>query len=397
MKILWVSPFFLHPTDRGAQIRSLGMLTQLSRRNEIHFATLTEPDNREGMERSHEYCAKAYAVNHKTPKRGSPAFLAQAVGSLFSRLPLAVSRYSSPELRGIVSKLTASGGFDAVVVDFLASAPNAADLGRCVLFEHNVETNIWERHLEHANSAWKRLYFRMQARRMFRYEQWACQNAGHVISVSAIDAERMRERFHAARVTDVPTGVDLDYFRPPDAPAHVADVVFTGSMDWLPNIDGIRWFADEILPLIRQQRPGTSVAVVGRRPSREVEELASRYSGVVVTGTVPDIRPYLWGSSIAIVPLRIGGGTRLKIYESMAAGVPVVSTTVGAEGLTCHDGVDILIGDSPDAFAARCVELLSQPEQRRKIACEALRLVTEQFSWEAVTRRFEEILNTVRS
>ncbi len=394
MKILWVSPFFLHPTDRGAQIRSLGMLKQLARRHEIHFATLSDPDSPEGPERSGEYCSIAYAVAHKPPRRGSPAFLVQAAGSLVSSTPLAISRYASAELRRIVADLSKSGRFDAMVCDFLASVPNIAQMGRTVLFEHNVETTIWERHLEHAQSRLNRFYFQLQARRMFRYERDACRKAAHVISVSAVDSERMREMFGISKVTDIPTGVDVEYFRPPDRSAPVADLVFTGSMDWLPNIDGIQWFAAEILPRIRARRPDCTVAVVGRRPTSEVQELASRFPGVTVTGTVPDIRPYLWGSAIAIVPLRIGGGTRLKIYESMAAGVPIVSTTVGAEGLTCHDGNDILLADSPDAFAARCVELLEQTGWRNRIAAEALDLVTRQFSWEAVTRSFEEVLRS---
>jgi glycosyltransferase involved in cell wall biosynthesis len=394
MKILWVSPFFLHPTDRGAQIRSLGMLKQLHLRHEVHFAALSDPESTEGKERSREYCTQAYDVPHRPPERGSPAFLVQAIGSVFSSDPLAVSRYDSPELRRIVSKLTASGGFDAVVCDFLASAPNIADLGTCVLFEHNVETTIWERHLEQAQWAPKRLYFKLQARRMFEYERYVCQNAAHVVAVSPVDAERMRQRFQVSRVTDVPTGVDLDYFRFPGGSQPAADLVFTGSMDWLPNIDGIKWFVKEILPVIRQKRPNCTVVVAGRRPVRDVEELASQYSGVTVTGTVPDIRPYLWGSSIAIVPLRIGGGTRLKIYESMAAGVPVVSTTVGAEGLACHNGRDIVLADSAAAFAGGCLELLEQAGLRRRIADEALDLVARQFSWAAAARSFEEILRT---
>jgi glycosyltransferase involved in cell wall biosynthesis len=219
-----------------------------------------------------------------------------------------------------------------------------------------------------------------------------CQTAAHVIAVSAVDADRMRQRFQAPRVTDIPTGVDLDYFRPRGSSQPVADLVFTGSMDWLPNIDGIKWFVQEILPAIRRRRPACSVVVAGRRPASEVEALAARDAGVIVTGTVPDIRPYLWGSSIAIVPLRIGGGTRLKIYESMAAGVPVVSTAVGAEGLTCHNGKDILIADSPEAFARACLDLLERAELRRPIADAALNLVATQSSWEAVSRSFESVL-----
>ena len=392
MKILWVSPFFLHPTDRGAQIRTLCILQQLHRRHEIHFATLEDPASPEGRERSAEYCTRAYPVPHQPPKRGSAAFYSQAIAGMFSRTPLAVSRYHSRQLHQIVAELAASRSFDAVVCDFLASAPNIPDLRSCVLFQHNVETTIWERHLEHAKTPLHRLYFHLQARRMMDYERDACRKAAHVIAVSAMDADRMRQRFQAPRVTDIPTGVDLDYFRFQGGSEPVADLVFTGSMDWLPNIDGIKWFVQEILPAIRRRRPACSVVVAGRRPPSEVEALAARDAGVIVTGTVPDIRPYLWGSSVAIVPLRIGGGTRLKIYESMAAGVPIVSTAVGAEGLTCHDGKNILIANSPEAFARACLDLLERAELRRQIADAALNLVATQFSWEAVSRSFEAVL-----
>jgi polysaccharide biosynthesis protein PslH len=394
MRILWISPFFLHPTDRGAQIRTLGILRQLHRHHEIHFATLDTGSSAEGIERSVEYCTKAYAVPHKPPKRGSPVFFAQAAASIFSSVPLAISRYGSRELRRIVADLDSSGNFDAMVCDFLASVPNIPDLGRCVLFQHNVETTIWERHLEHAKSPVDRFYFTLQARRMFQYERRACRESAHVIAVSAIDAGRMRERFQVSRVTDIPTGVDLEFFRPPESAPPISDLVFTGSMDWLPNIDGIRWFVQEILPLIRRERPGCTVTIAGRKPTPEVEQLASPSSGITVTGTVPDIRPYLWGSAIAIVPLRIGGGTRLKIYESMAAGIPVISTTVGAEGLTCHDGRDVVIADSAEAFARRCLEMLDRPELRRRIADEASHLVATQFSWEAVAKSFEDVLRS---
>jgi sugar transferase (PEP-CTERM/EpsH1 system associated) len=392
MKILWVSPFFLHPTDRGAQIRSLGTLRELHRRHEIHFATLDDQSSAEGLKRSGEYCTKAYVAPHRPPKRGSPAFVVQATAGLVSSVPLAISRYASQQLRSIVAGLADTGNFDAMVCDFLASVPNIPDLRNWVLFEHNVETTIWERHLEHAANPLLRIYFRQQAQRMFEYERQACRSAAHVIAVSAVDTQRFRERFQAERISDVPTGVDLEYFRPDANAEPIADLVFTGSMDWLPNIDGIRWFAQEVLPLIRQRRPACTVAVAGRRPAAEVEELGKRDPGVIVTGTVPDIRRYLWGASIAIVPLRIGGGTRLKIYESMAAGVPIVSTTVGAEGLVYQDGTNIRIADSPADFANACVTLLENAAQRRSMADAALRLVEEQFSWEAVSRSFEKVL-----
>jgi glycosyltransferase involved in cell wall biosynthesis len=163
-------------------------------------------------------------------------------------------------------------------------------------------------------------------------------------------------------------------------------------MDWLPNVDGVLYFVREILPLIRRVRPDTTLAIVGRTPSPEISQLATQDPRIQVTGTVPDIRPYLWNSALAIVPLRIGGGTRLKIYEAMAAQIPVVSTTIGAEGLSVNPPHDIRLADSPGHFAEQCLELLANPQLRATLSQAATGMVTAHFSWEQVARAFERVM-----
>ena len=160
----------------------------------------------------------------------------------------------------------------------------------------------------------------------------------------------------------------------------------------MPNVDGVLWFAREVLPIIRKRIPGCKVTIAGRLPPPEITRLAETDPAIEVTGTVPDIRPYLWGSAISIVPLRIGGGTRLKIYESMAARTPVVSTAVGAEGLTVHPPEDIRLGDSPEQFAGNCLELLGDDAARSRVAAAAWEMVSTHFSWEHAARRFEQIM-----
>ena len=163
-------------------------------------------------------------------------------------------------------------------------------------------------------------------------------------------------------------------------------------MDWMPNIDGMRWFVGEVLPRIRARRPNCTLTIAGRKPTSAITELAASDSGILVTGGVPDIRPYVWGAAVSIVPLRIGGGTRLKIYESMAARVPVVSTRIGAEGLAIHPPNDIRIADTAEEFASQCLDLLENPQQRSAIAEAAWTMVAERFSWESVAQQFEQIL-----
>jgi len=385
VKILWVNSDFLHPTTRGGQIRTLETLRCLHQRHQIHYAGLNLRQSI-GLARSAEYCTKTYAIPHSVPGSFAPRFWWQAAASSSTGLPLSVLRYRSRAMLRQVETLTGREGFDAVVCDFLASSANIPLLENAVLFQHNVESIIWKRHVEHAPTPWHRAFSRAQYHRMLRYEGEVCRAAKRIIAVSGADAREMQSLYGASRIASVSTGVNIEYFTPPRAIQPTVDLVFLGSMDWRPNIDGLNWFVSSVLPLIRARCPSVSLAVVGRRG------LAQRDSRIHVTGTVEDVRPHLWRSAVSIVPLRIGGGTRLKIYEAMAARVPVVSTSVGAEGLDVLDAENIQIADSAEAFAERCVALLSDAEARRKQAQAAWEMVSACYSWEVISRRFEQLL-----
>jgi glycosyltransferase involved in cell wall biosynthesis len=392
MKILWVKSDFLHPTSSGGQIRTLETLKRLHQRHDIHFAALDLPQPGMGFRHSSEYCTKAYPVSHPVPQRGGPRYWAELATGPWRRLPLAMLRYRSSALLRKVEILTRLEKFDAIVCDFLASAANIPELGNAVLFQHNVESAIWKRHTERAPTPWHRAFSRAQYERMLRYEAEVCRAAKNIIAVSVDDAHTMRSLYGATRVSSIPTGVDIEYFAPPPATTPVGDLVFLGAMDWRPNVDGLNWFTDHVLPLIRACRPGCSLAVVGRHPTAEVRSLAGSDQHIHVTGTVDDVRPYLWHSAVSIVPLRIAGGTRLKIYEAMAARIPVVSTSVGAEGLDIRDGENIAIADSPQQFAQACLELLDDSSARQRMAANAWEMIAACYSWEVVSSQFEKLL-----
>ena len=391
MKILWVNNIFLHPANKGGQIRTLEMLKCLSRRHEIHYVAYDNPRTPEGIARAGEYSARAYGCRFRIAPRYSPKFFLELGRNLASPEPVLIARRRSLEMRRLLERLVREERFDRLVCDFLTPSVNVPRLEDWVVFQHNVETMIFRRYADTAGDPVRRWYFREQADRLFRYEKEVCRKVRHVIAVSEADAETMRAEFGINRVTAIPTGVDVErYARREQAP--LADMVFVGSMDWLPNIDGMAYFIRDILPRIRRRLPGCSVAVVGRDPVPAVREMAERDRSITVTGTVPDVRPYLWGAKVSIVPLRIGGGTRLKIYESMAAGTPVVSTTIGAEGLAVRSGENIHLADSPEEFAERCVGLLESETERKRISDAARQMVSERFSWETVAREFETIL-----
>jgi glycosyltransferase involved in cell wall biosynthesis len=412
MKILWVNTNFLHPTTKGGQIRTLEMLRWLSQWHEIHYVALEDPRSPEGPRRAGEYSARAYPFRYAAPSKPSPAFYAELARGLVSAVPVAVSRFCPPGMRLFLADLIRKERFDRAVVDHLAPTSYFPDLGHSLLFQHNVETMIWRRNAEHAATALRKLYFQLQAARMFEYERRVSLAAGHIVAVSEEDAAAMRSLFGVTLVTPISTGVNLEYFAPPQTgapgqadpaplaepttqvkPAPPAELVFVGSMDWLANIDAVTWFVREVLPLIRRQHPAIRLAVVGRTPSQEILDLASADPGILVTGTVPDVRPYLWGAKISIVPLRIGGGTRLKIYESMAAGTAVVSTVIGAEGLEVRHPSNIRLAATADEFARECVDLLDHPEERLRLAAAGREMVTARCSWKAVAREFEPILD----
>ena len=391
MKLLWVKTDFLHPTDRGGQIRTLETLKQLHRRHEIHFVALHNGDS-EALERSSEYCTRAYPIPNHVPHRGSLGFAALLARGLLTRAPIVIDRYRSPAMLRKVEELCRLEKFDRVVCDFLAAAPNIPDPSSCVLFQHNVEAMIWKRHVEHARTPAHRFYFDLQARRMLEYEGRICRSVRNVIAVSEADAEVMKREYGVERIAAVPTGVDIDYFAPNGASNKSSDIVFVGAMDWMPNMDGAQWFVREILPIIRKRKPECTVTFAGRKPAASILELARADSRIQVTGTVPDIRPYVWGASMSIVPLRVGGGTRLKIFESMAARAPVVSTRVGAEGLPVEDGTNAFLADDAQTFAERCLELLDSPATAQRLADNAWEMVASRFSWQAVSCEFERLL-----
>jgi len=395
VKILWICPTFLHPTTRGGQIRTLGMLRELNRSHEIHFAALQRPeDGSEGVARSAEYCTQSYPVFHDPPKTRSTAFGIQALTSIFSQMPLAVSRWRSSALRLRIDQLLKEQRFDHLVCDFLAAAPNVPVMQRAALFQHNVETIIWDRLRDTASNPINRLIYRYEAARMLEYERSMCRAAARVIAVSEEDAERMRSLFGIPHVSAVPTGVDIDFFAPPADPAPIADLMFTGSMNWMPNIDGVSFFCRDVLPLILARKPDCRVVIAGRTPPPSITRLSEIHPNLSVTGTVPDIRPYLWGSKVCIVPLRVGGGTRLKIYEAMAARIPVVSTQVGAEGLPVSHGENILLADEPQQFADACLDLLASRDQRDRLSERAWNLVASHYSWKQAAECFERILES---
>ncbi|MFL5578510.1 MAG: glycosyltransferase [Gemmatimonadaceae bacterium] len=392
MHILWLKTELLHPVDKGGRIRTYNMLRELRREHRVTYLTLDDGDAApDAVARADEYCTELVRIPFRTRPKRSPGFYAELLANLASPLPYAVAKYRSPEMRRRVAEL--AGRADVVVCDFLAPSLNVPDGLPCptVLFQHNVEAVIWERHASVAANPLAKRYMREQWRRMRAFERAECNRFDHVVAVSAQDRETFARDYGVRSVSEVPTGVDTHFFRPAGrAERAPRELVFTGSMDWLPNEDAIVWFAEAILPRLERAVPGVTLTVVGRNPTPRVLALAERVPAITVTGRVPDVRPYMERASAFVVPIRIGGGTRLKIYEAMAMELPVVSTTVGAEGLPLRDGSDVALADDPEAFAGAVARLLTDPAAAARLGAQGAATVRAEYGWDRVAAKFAD-------
>jgi sugar transferase (PEP-CTERM/EpsH1 system associated) len=392
--ILWLKTELLHPVDKGGKIRSFNMLRELRREHRVTYIALDEESSPDAIAAAHEYCDELVRVPFRSRKKRTLGFYAELLGNMASPLPYAVQKYSSPAMRQAIRELSRDARPDVIVCDFLFPAVNvpAALEQPTVLFQHNVEATIWERHAAVASNPVVRAYFKGQWRRMRAFERAQCRRFDRVVAVSPEDREAMRRDYGAEQVSDVATGVDVEYFRrSPGSARRPHRLVFTGSMDWMPNEDGVVHFATAILPRIREAVPEVTFAVVGRNPSPRVVELARRDDSIEVTGSVPDVRPYIEEASAFVVPLRIGGGTRLKIFEAMAMECALVSTTVGAEGLPLEHERDLLIADDDAQFAASVVRLLRDDAQAKALGRRGAALARRDFGWDRVAASFAAI------
>jgi len=397
MRILWVKAGKILPVDTGGKIRSYNLLRQLAARQETVFLSYYGGARDENYEREiGEHLPGAVTLHTPSLASSAPDYLRR----LPSRAPYAVTKFTAPEVQRLLAGWLGERRFDVAVCDFLSASLNfPRELATpSVLFQHNVESALWRRQARYEPNLVKRLVFKLEAAKMDAYERATVGRFQHVIAVSEHDRELMSEMTDPARLTVVPTGVDLKQYQASAASgggdgAAVAPqqplVLFLGSMDWEANIDGVEYFCREIWPAVRAKVPGARFRIVGRNPHARVSKLAS--DSVEVTGTVPSVVEHLREAAVFVVPLRVGGGTRLKIFEAMAAGKAVVSTTIGAEGLDVRHGENILLADDAGSFARDLVRLLGDDAERARLERAASALAAR-YDWTVIARTFEDVL-----
>jgi len=400
MKILFLSQRFLFPQDTGGKIRTGRILEKLKDRFSITVISNVEsPKDDPYIKQMKNLCNKFIPVPWVETKRYTLKFYWELFKKSLSIYPVPMLNDYSPELENALLTEMKNDHYDLAICDFMQSTLNFRQVNGIpmILFQHNVEATISQRHMKRSRDPISKIFWWLQYKKMFYHERKQCNRFDTVIAVSEKDKERMETWYGVKNVRTIPTGVDTDYFKPAENINEKKQLVYVGAMDWLPNEDAMFYFLGDIFPRIIEKEPDAKLIIVGRNPSPKFQKYVANFSNVQITGWVEDTRPYIAESAVFIVPIRIGGGTRMKIYQAMAMGKAIVSTRVGAEGLPLKDEEHILFADDPNQFALRVLWLLTNPSERAKIGESARKHVYENFRWEKVAEVFSEICTSTVS
>jgi len=395
--ILYVSQMPASPPRFGAQARIHGLMTQLAERHDLTAVMLVDDefDEDESRKAMQAYCREVVLIPNPHGHEGPTKRLEQ-LQSLVSTQSFERLRATVPALQSALDRVLQTKRFDFVNLEFsflghcnLRQAPAGEKLPAVVVDSHNIDFELARQYARSGSSLIRRLYAGINWRKLRREELRTYRDADGVYLCSAVDERRVLAEIPDANTAVIPNAADVDYYqpRPTDPPPDGRTLLFFGLLSYVPNIDGVLHFVENIWPYIANANPDARLKIVGANPPPQLKVLAG--PRIEFTGFVPDLRPHLASAAVVIVPLRLGGGTRLKIVEGMAMGKAIVSTELGAEGIEAQSGRDLLIEDEPKAFADAVGRLLNDPELTAQIGQAARKLAVQRYSWNSAAHKLE--------
>ena len=400
MKVVIVNEGVGYPPNRGNWLRTLNLLLPLAGRHELTYLCRGDRD-RAVTDRARHWFAqqgiRAVMTGDHPPENRGPAFYARLAANLVSPLPYSIAAHRSGAVRNEIRRLAATEKVDLWQYESLSYADTLAGTGaRSIIMAHNVESQIWQRRYETERTRHRRWYIGHQWRKYERYEGRVLRGATTVVAVSEEDASLMQQRFGVASPAVVDNGVDVEYFASASdrGGADPRRILFLGSLDWHPNLDSIDLLLGHIMPQVIAAEPHARLSIVGRNPPPALVKRLHDHPYAELHANVPDVRPFLARAGVLAVPLRIGGGSRLKILEAIAAGLPVVSTRIGCEGLVFSPGRDLVVVDGESEMAPALVAAMRHPERGAAMARSGKAVVDVHYRWTRLADRLEEVWET---
>jgi sugar transferase (PEP-CTERM/EpsH1 system associated) len=376
------------PVDDGWKMRTYNIIRGLAASGiTVELATFVDPDESSATVAAlGNLCTAVYPVVRS--RRYRPGDLVKGV---LGRIPFSVHNYSVREMHETIARLGRDHAYDLVMVEDIVMAPYAQNLTASVKFldMHNVESHLLVRYAEQERQVGRKVYAAMTAGKLARFEKKAAFWFDGIFVCSSEDKKKLEKMGVTTRIEVMPNGINPELYVRSDEETEDGSIVFVGSMDYHANISGVRYFVSQILPLVLTEKPDLKFYIVGKNPSSEVQSLANR--NVIVTGSVPDVRPYLARAAVVVVPLLVGGGTRLKILEAMAMGKAVVSTSLGCEGLSVSHHDTILVGDCPADFAGWVLRLLDDSALAKSIGLRGRAMVEMNYDWNVITSDIKQL------
>jgi glycosyltransferase involved in cell wall biosynthesis len=396
LRVVIVDEELPYPPTSGKRIRSLNLALRLARRHRITYLSHRNADREEARQAVGFLGAhgiETVVVDGIVPRKSGLRFYARLAVNLLSPLPYSVASHDSRKLRRAIRAHAVRYPVDLWQCEWTPYARALRDLVgiRRLIVAHNVESLIWQRYYETEANRLKRWYIKGQWRKFEDFERRAFAEATRVVAVSAEDAARMGAQFGARRVEVVDNGVDTAYFRPGHEVRDPARILFLGSLDWRPNLDAVGLLLDQVFPAVTAAEPSARLTIVGRNPPEALSRRVASLAKVELCANVADVRPYLARSGVLAVPLRIGGGSRLKIIEALATGLPVVSTRIGAEGLHLEPGQHLSVVEGVEDMAAALVQCIRAPGPAQALAERGRQVVLARYDWDALAHELEQV------
>lgn len=401
LKILWLSHFVPYPPKGGCFQRSYNLIKQVSRENNVYLVALrhkdksTHPESevKKAKKELEKYCKKVFIIDIKSFSGLNIYYL--ALKSIFTGDPLTVNLFKSKEMHDLIKKLTKEINFDIAHYDTISLAEYFNDTGSIPKFltHHGIESFMVRRRMKNETSILKKLYFLVESNKLRKYEKNNCYKYNLNIMVSEDDKYMLKEISPNSRMDVVENGVDIEFFLPKNNHENTNSLIFAGRLDQYSNMDAILYFCRNIWPIVRERFPKIRFSIIGNNPPRKLLELAENDERIEVLGYVDDVRPYFSKATISVCPIRDGGGTRIKILDAMAMGMPIISTSIGCEGIDITPGENVLIANTTEDFIESLERITTDENLRKNLSELARKNVENKYSWNIIGEKLNNYYN----